>query len=485
MDVVWHVTSSLPVPDPDGGLLLDDGEDEGTPRRLPLLYLMSSFGRGMTLFLREAAQYLYTTGDHEKTTTASRTVRGRGVVVLGVKFHGSFRVQLHEKAWLASRGDELQTNFYLLLYVRILFNELAKMDDPAENFTLFLEHFFADYKLGRFSVSDIYEETRMLVVARANRGTRRDVVVLLVGEVAKLRSGVAGDLCDVLGFDISSCVRSECCALSDAGSGLGLTCCTTMESSLLLAERSASGRPAEPLDCITPGSPLAQTLRLRDAMRFSAGGDSGFNWQLSGAWRHGVRPEADLMAIALAMMGGAVWRSAELLAIELQRDVHGPVQDMLDRVERKLVVDSSGKDLGFTSLWAKENAAVRGQVVAASFLAKNVYENSLVVDVEDGDEPPVKKEDKADPPDPDQIDPTRKEVLVQRAQVASEVWKQFKGPGLDGLTWGNAVSLGILSCGRALTFTPVMISLVLLHALNEEVVSSPSSLWSALRALAR
>eukprot|EP00170_Pyropia_yezoensis_P005641 contig_22905_g5657 len=316
-------------------------------------------------------------------------------------------------------------------------------DDPAENFTLFLEHFYADYKLKRFSVSDVYAETRRLTVARANRGTRRDVVVLLVDEIAKLRTGVADDLCEVLGLDINSCIRSECCTLSDAGSRLGLTCCTAMESSLMLAERSASGRPAEPLDRIPPGSVQAQTLRLLDAMRLSAGGDSGVNWQQTGAWRDVVRPDADFMAIALVMMGGVVWRSAELLAIELQQSMHGSVQKMLDRVERKLVVDSNGKDLGFTSLWSKENAVVRDHVLAATFLAEDVSESSLVVDVEDSDELPVKNKDKADPSDLDKMKLTRMEVLARRDKAATEVWKQFKNPALDGLTWGNAVFLGL------------------------------------------
>lgn len=484
-DVVMRVICSLPVPDPDGGIDSDDGEDEVTPGRLPLLYLMSSFGRGKTLFLREAAQYLHTAGDHDKTTRASRIVHGRHVVVLCVNFNGDFRVQTQEKAGLESRSDEFRSNFYLLLHVRILFNELAKMNDPAENFTLFLQHFYADYKLGRFSFSDVYAETRRLMVARANRGTRRDVVVLLVDEIAKLRTGVAGDLSEVLGLDISSCIRSECCALSVAGSGLGLTCCTAMESSHMLAERSASGRPAEALNRIPPGSLLAQTLRLRDAMRLSAGEDSGFNWQRTGAWRDAVRPELDHMAVALALMGGVVWRCAELLAIELRRNSRAPVQAMLDRVERQLLVDSTGKDLGFTSLWAKENAAVRDQVLAASFLAEDVSEGSLVVDVEDRDELPVKNKDNADPSDPGQSELMRKEVLVRRAEVATEIWKQFKNPGLDRLTWGNAVSLGILTCGRATKFTPAMIPLVLLHALHDNVESSPSGLWSALRALTR
>lgn len=267
--------------------------------------------------------------------------------------------------------------------------------------------------------------------------------MLLVDEIAKLRTGVADDLCEVLGLDINSCIRSECCTLSDAGSRLGLTCCTAMESSLMLAERSASGRPAEPLDRIPPGSVQAQTLRLLDAMRLSAGGDSGVNWQQTGAWRDVVRPDADFMAIALVMMGGVVWRSAELLAIELQQSMHGSVQKMLDRVERKLVVDSNGKDLGFTSLWSKENAVVRDHVLAATFLAEDVSESSLVVDVEDSDELPVKNKDKADPSDLDKMKLTRMEVLARRDKAATEVWKQFKNPALDGLTWGNAVFLGL------------------------------------------
>lgn len=97
------------------------------------------------------------------TTRASRTVHGRRVVLLAAKFNDRFVVQTQEANGLESRTDEFGSNFYLLLYVRVLFNELAMMEAPSQNLTRFLKHFFTDYEDRRFNFRDAYEEAHELV----------------------------------------------------------------------------------------------------------------------------------------------------------------------------------------------------------------------------------------------------------------------------------------------------------------------------------
>lgn len=507
-EVVWHLTSALPF----RAHGLEDGEgeeDQISPGRLPLLYLLSSFGRGKTLFLREAADYLHADDDRVTITRASRTVHGRRVVVLAANFNGRFVVQTQEVNGLESRTDEFGSNFYLLLYVRVLFNELAMMEAPSQNFTRFLKHFYEDYEDRRFNFRDAYEEAQELVATRAGRGSSRDVVVLLVDEMAKLRAQTGGALCSKLGMDISYSIRSECCSLPEAGSGLGLACCTAMESAFMLAERSASGRDADSVDCIPPGSVLAQKLRLRDAMRPGAGDDLGFDWVQTGAGRAAVSSEADHTAVAMALLGGVLWRSCELLAIELQgMSRNSSVADVLNRVQKKLVTDSGGRKLGFASLWANENAVFRDHVLAATLLAEFVSESARVIPTRsealpgpDAEEPVTKpvseprtkpvSEPASEPVSESVMEPvsepvtSREEVLALRAKLAMERWGRTNDMSLEGLTWGNTVALGLLTSGRALKFIPDIIPLVLLRALQDENLTPSSNLWGALQAITR
>eukprot|EP00170_Pyropia_yezoensis_P005404 contig_21970_g5418 len=82
--------------------LAQDGGDIIVPVRLPLLFLMSSFGRGKALIFREASRYLYADAK-ESAFRTSRPVKGRGVVALGVSFNDLFRIRDVDEMGLVSR----------------------------------------------------------------------------------------------------------------------------------------------------------------------------------------------------------------------------------------------------------------------------------------------------------------------------------------------------------------------------------------------
>lgn len=70
--------------------MAQDGGDTIVPGRLPLLFLVSSFGRGKPLIFCEAAWHLYADAN-EGAIRTNRPAKGRGVVSLGVIFNGHFR----------------------------------------------------------------------------------------------------------------------------------------------------------------------------------------------------------------------------------------------------------------------------------------------------------------------------------------------------------------------------------------------------------
>lgn len=205
---------------------------------MPLLYLSSSFGRGKTLFLRQAARHLHKTVDQagvERDATPRLLVRA--VVVLAENFGGDFGVQGLEESVLAARSDEAN-NFYLLLYVRILLDERADLGmDSVNVFDDFIIMLYGQYRDKKFKFADVHAAARDLVATRASRGASSDDVVLLVDEIGKLRVNHARPTCTRLFMDICHPIRSESCSLVEAGSGLGVAVMTSMNSALMLAER--------------------------------------------------------------------------------------------------------------------------------------------------------------------------------------------------------------------------------------------------------
>lgn len=102
------------------------------PGRMPLLYILASSGRGKTEAFRTVA--MCASLDADMTDPA-----GSPVVVMGLSFNGSFPLQpAEEDCTNFSRG------YYLLLYVRLLYCELAKFGpNPLDSFGAFMTAFYA------------------------------------------------------------------------------------------------------------------------------------------------------------------------------------------------------------------------------------------------------------------------------------------------------------------------------------------------------
>lgn len=485
------------------------------PGRLPLLYMVSSFGRGKTLVLREAARYLYKDIDggvrvhdtqqlgdaqHDGNPTfaddthASRIVAGRGVVVLAANFNGSYRVDPSEQVGLHSRADEPDLKYYFLLYVRILFHELADLSDPrlppSSLFQSFLKNFYAKYKDGVFNYDDVRKEVRELVASRAGRGSDEDVVVLLVDEIGKLRTGVGNAICEEELFDLRFLIRSEACSVVEAGSGLGVAYFVAMESSLMLAERSASGRRPKPVMSLPPGDLGAQKIRLLDAMRRGAArttGPSSLNSSnvFTGTWRLEVDTQTKVfieylvVAEVYALLGGMLWRSVELFVKELLANPDAALLDVLMDVEGELVTDAMGDDLSYASFWEPRNAHFRDHVLAAALLPVDVLESDFVQ--------PREATDMEVPPDARPAGVTDvsklsiKDLQAMRVQLAREAFLRSRQRTTADLTWGNALALGFFMADRGTRFRPSVIPISLLRALGENDASSP--LWTSLCAI--
>lgn len=374
VETFWDETVSLVTESLSG-----EGGDSIPAGRLPLAFLVSSFGRGKTLILREAARFLHA-DTQESDFRTSRPVKGRGVVVFAANFNGSSK---REEVGLAARQDEANQNFYMLLHVRLLYNELADLkQDPMGQFDAFIKKFYKDYAAGEFSCDDVLVEVEELVETRAGRGRRSDVASLLVDEIGKLRAGHAETTCARLGVDIPYLIRSESWTLMEVSPGLGVAVITAMESSLMLAERSASGRNAVPIDYIPEGELMAQIPRLVESMRLAGALHGGkgivFNSDRLRSFislnvgGRDVDLQANHAAEVLVMLGGLVWRSVELLALQLRQDPRRAVLTILFNVEKRLVADSSSIFFGLSSFWGAENVHLRDHVLAATFLPDRV-----------------------------------------------------------------------------------------------------------------
>lgn len=490
VEMFWDETVSL-VTDSLSG----EGGDSIPAGRLPLTFLVSSFGRGKTLILREAARFLHA-DTQESDFRTSRPVKGRGVVVFAANFNGSFRVSKREEVGLAVRQDEANQNFYMLLHVRMLYNELADLKlDPMGQFDAFIKKFYKDYAAGEFSCDDVLAEVEELVETRAGRGTRSDVAVLLVDEIGKLRVGHAEATCARLGVDIPYLIRSESCTLMEVSPGLGVAVFTAMESSLMLAERSASGRNAVPIDCIPEGDLMAQIPRLVESMRLAGalhgGKGSAFNSDRLRSFislnvgGRDVDLQANHAAEVLVRLGGLVWRSVELLALQLRQDPHSAVLTILFNVEKRLVADSSSIFFGLSSFWGAENVHLRDHVLAATFLPDRVAEQDRVIpasDISSMDAVEAVADDTADAHVADgSAAEVRQRVLKKRLTKAGRVWDEAQCFQPRDLTWGDLLSLGIITANRGSALSPKMIPMSLLRALDDDYVAPSSNMWDSLQ----
>ncbi|KAK1869368.1 hypothetical protein I4F81_011845 [Pyropia yezoensis] len=382
-----------------------------SPGRLPLLCMVSSFGLGKTLALREAARYLYKFTDGEPSVPVTKqvggatdaddpeavvlaqpsgTVSGRGVVVQAANFNVSYRVSLLERIGLSSREDGAEFKCYLLLYVCVLFNELVDLSDPrtspSDLFTDFLKNFYGDHREKQFTLEDVCEEVKALVESRAGRGSDNDVVAFLVDEIGKLRTGIGGQICSDKVLDLRFPTRSEACSIVEAGSGLGVAYFVVMESSLMLSERSASGRAAEPLMALPPGDLITQKIRLLDAMCAGAGEATGVSpaankamWRLQVDTGTKISIERFYVAEVNALLGGMLWRSVELFVEKLLVAPKANLVKVLMAVDSRLVTDSMDDDLSYSSFWEHRNSVFRDNVLAATLLPVEVLEESLVI----------------------------------------------------------------------------------------------------------
>lgn len=212
--------------------LTTDWKGEGSDsKRNPLLYLLASVGRGKTMFLREAAKYVCIAAERHRVW--------QGATIMGFSFNGSFPLLPEELECVNFVGGD-----YLLLYVRILFCEMAFFGAaPADAFEHSVMQFYDELHAGRFSVGDVRREVRAFICSRSRRGGPRSKVVLFVDEInSVLTSQVGASVCASYGMDLRYPLRSESCSLTDL---VGcVTIMTSLEAGLMLAEQTTSGRAA-------------------------------------------------------------------------------------------------------------------------------------------------------------------------------------------------------------------------------------------------
>eukprot|EP00170_Pyropia_yezoensis_P004360 contig_17840_g4373 len=151
--------------------------------RQPLLYLLASVGRSKTLFFRESARYV--------RRAAERNHVLENAVVMGISFGGSFRLQVEELNCV-----KYERGYYLLLWARILFCELAYLGAESsyleELFTEYVEGFYEALHAGLFSVTDVRNEVRALFLNKARRGGPRSKLVLFVDDINNLLNAQSG-----------------------------------------------------------------------------------------------------------------------------------------------------------------------------------------------------------------------------------------------------------------------------------------------------
>lgn len=260
----------------------------------------------------------------------------------------------------------------------------------------------------------------------------------------------------------------------------------------MLAQRSVSGRDAEPLDYIPAGDRVLQHNRLLDAMRLGTidGGVVLPSTTINTDWS--VQLNLDSLVARLRIrdaaevfvqLGGGVWRAIELLANLLRKDPRQPLLSILFKVEGMLVTDSASVFLGFQSFRGEVNVLLRDHVLAATVLPDKVSEEAFVLpgvahgphdasaaaaaddsasnDYEDAaDFAPAGTNDLAGAVD--DAHKRAKHAKVKRHVLAAHVWESALTCRVTDLTWDHAVALGLITANRSLFLTPDMIPLTLI-----------------------
>lgn len=243
----------------------------------------------------------------------------------------------------------------------------------------------------------------------------------------------------------------------------------------MLAERSASGRNAVPIDCIPEGDLMAQIPRLVESMRL-AGALHGHEGSASDSDQlrtfvslniggRDVDLQVNHAADVLVRLGGLIWRSVELLAVQLREDPRRAVLTILFNVEKRLVADSSSIFFGLSSFWGAENVRLRDHVRAATFLPDRIAEQDRVIyssgiSSMDAVEALVDYTGHADDADDSEAE-VRQRVLNKRLTKAGRVWDEAQCFQPRDLTWGDLLSRGIITANGGSAFSPKMIPMSL------------------------
>ncbi|KAK1862701.1 hypothetical protein I4F81_005268 [Pyropia yezoensis] len=286
------------------------GPSQTAPGRMPLLYILASSGRGKTEALRTVAMCASPSADVPDPA-------GSPVVVMGLSFNGSFPVlPAEEDCTNFSRG------YYLLLYVRLLYCELAKFGrNPLTSFGAFMTTFYAGLTSehtgveGEYTPDDVKEEARSMIVRKVSLAGPGARLVLLVDELGLLSTSSAGaKVCKMLKQDIKYPIRSEACALAD--NGVGVAIFSSLDRALMIAEQTASGRRAKMVRSIDPPKFAELFITMSNAL-WSRPRKVDDELAVSvGSTR--LKMKVTDCAEVYALMAGSSWRAGALTALALK-----------------------------------------------------------------------------------------------------------------------------------------------------------------------
>eukprot|EP00170_Pyropia_yezoensis_P000835 contig_3815_g837 len=242
---------------------------------------------------------------------------GSPVVVMGLSFNGSFPVlPAEEDCTNFSRG------YYLLLYVRLLYCELAKFGrNPLTSFGAFMTAFYAGLTSehtgveGEYTPDDVKEEARSMIVRKVSLAGPGARLVLLVDELGLLSTSSAGaKVCKMLKQDIKYPIRSEACALAD--NGVGVAIFSSLDRALMIAEQTASGRRAKMVRSIDPPKFAELFITMSNAL-WSRPRKVDDELAVSvGSTR--LKMKVTDCAEVYALMAGSSWRAGALTALALK-----------------------------------------------------------------------------------------------------------------------------------------------------------------------
>ncbi|KAK1858415.1 hypothetical protein I4F81_001020 [Pyropia yezoensis] len=449
--------------------LTTDWKGEGSDsKRNPLLYLLASVGRGKTMFLREAARYVRIAAERHRVL--------QGATFLGVSFNGPFPLLPEELECVNFVGG-----YYLLLYVRILFCEMAFFGAaPADAFEHFVMQFYDELHAGRFSVGDVRREVRALIRSRARRGGPRSKVVLLVDEINNvLTSQVGASVCASYGMDLRYPLRSESRSLTDLVGGV--TIMTSLEAGLMLAEQTASGRAALVVQEMEP-----PPFRLLVSLMFLALSQRPWdprdveNLTMSVGSKRATMKLMECAEI-YALAAGSTWRSAFFVCIMLSRAKELDFLDIMQAVDIRsssgLLQPASANGLP-KDLWST-TPTFRDAVLSSTILSQEVAADARVL-------PKASRSEASAaatlPPGTRPAtwpaatgDDKRREEEAKKQYALGRLRKE------EDLCYGDVRALGLITAGGDKVFQPELTCASLTKAVSERRESS--ELWEPFKSI--